>query len=143
MSAGKKGCAPPCRSSKDSSCNLTALAAQLRDLWRYYYQGSHALVYTVDSADCERLKSVGETLHYLLGQDELRGIPVLVLANKQDLPTAVPVTELAEKLGLHKIREHMWFIQTCCAVTGDGLYEGFDWLAGAVRRNRRSQLEAQ
>ena len=55
--------------------------------------------------------------------------PLLVLANKQDLPNAKPVSEITEALGLHKLRNRQWYIQATCAVTGDGLYEGLDWLS--------------
>ncbi len=32
--------------------------------------------------------------------------------------------EMTEKLGLHGLRHRQWYIQACCATTGDGLYEG-------------------
>ena len=31
---------------------------------------------------------------------------------------------MTEKLGLHGLRHRQWYIQACCATTGDGLYEG-------------------
>jgi len=33
------------------------------------------------------------------------------------------------RLGLSSIRNREWYIQGCCATTGDGLYEGLDWLS--------------
>jgi hypothetical protein len=48
----------------------------------------------------------------------------------QDLPKAMPTAEVAEKLGLHSLRGRVWHIQGTCATTGDGLYEGLDWLSG-------------
>ena len=38
------------------------------------------------------------------------------------------VAEVAEKLALHTIKGRDWNIQGCCALTGDGLYEGLEWL---------------
>ncbi|GBG16165.1 ADP-ribosylation factor, partial [Hondaea fermentalgiana] len=64
-------------------------------------------------------------------EDELRGAAVLVLANKQDLPHAMTAPELAVKLGLLSIRGHNWFIQSSCATSGDGLFEGLDWVGKA------------
>ena len=46
-----------------------------------------------------------------------------------DLPQAMAVGEMTEKLGLYEIRNRKWFIQSTCAATGDGLYEGLEWLA--------------
>ena len=50
----------------------------------------------------------------------------------QDLPRAMPTAEVAEKLGLHAMRGRVWHIQGTCATTGDGLYEGLDWLSGVL-----------
>ena len=40
--------------------------------------------------------------------------------------------DLTDKLGLHTIRGRQWYIQATCATTGDGLYEGLDWLSRNV-----------
>ena len=42
------------------------------------------------------------------------------------------VTEITEKLGLHTMKNREWFIQGTCALSGDGLYEGLDWLSKKV-----------
>ena len=44
------------------------------------------LVYIVDSNDKERLSEAKDELDGILNSDEMRGVPVVVLANKQDLP---------------------------------------------------------
>jgi len=58
---------------------------------------------------------------------------LLVFANKQDLPNAMSVAELTDKLGLHSLKRK-WFIQAACATTGDGLYEGLDWLSNSLSK---------
>ena len=40
----------------------------------------------VDSADRERMFEAREELFGILESDEMRGVPVVVVANKQDLP---------------------------------------------------------
>jgi GTPase SAR1 family protein len=45
------------------------------------------LIYIVDSNDRERLKEARDELHGILDSDEMRGVPVVVIANKQDLPS--------------------------------------------------------
>jgi len=59
---------------------------------------------------------------------------LLVFANKQDLPNSLTAAELAEKLGLLSLRNRKWFIQSACATTGDGIYEGLDWLTDALNK---------
>ena len=72
-------------------------------------------------------------MNAILASDELGMVPLLVLANKQDLPGALNASALTDKLGLNALRSRAWYIQACCAPTGDGLYEGLDWLTQAVK----------
>ena len=54
----------------------------LRPYWRCYYQDTNAVVFVVDSADRERLEFSKQELEIMLQEDELSGVPVLILANK-------------------------------------------------------------
>ena len=102
---------------------------KIRPLWRHYYQGTNGLIYVVDSNDRDRSEDAREELTKMLNEDEMRDAVVLVFANKQDLPNAMTAAEVTEKLGLQQMRNRQWFIQSACATTGDGLYEGLDWLS--------------
>merc|ERR1712107_386396 len=82
-----------------------------------------------------------EELSKMLNEDEMRDAVVLVFANKQDLPNAMPAAEVTEKLGLHNMRNRQWFIQSACATTGDGLYEGLDWLSRTL--DQRSEVRSR
>lgn len=62
-----------------------------------------------------------QELAELLDEEKLSGVPVLIFANKQDLLTAAPASEIAEGLNLHTIRDRMWQIQSCSALTGEGI----------------------
>ena len=70
----------------------------------------------------------------MLQEEELKEADLLVFANKQDLPHAMSAPELTEKLGLQKLTGRQWYIQACCATTGDGLYEGLDWLSDIMSK---------
>eukprot|EP00930_Biecheleria_cincta_P016595 TRINITY_DN1343_c0_g1_i10.p1 TRINITY_DN1343_c0_g1~~TRINITY_DN1343_c0_g1_i10.p1 ORF type:complete len:204 (+),score=47.78 TRINITY_DN1343_c0_g1_i10:69-614(+) len=102
---------------------------KIRPLWRHYYQGTQGLIFVVDSNDRDRIEDAREELNKMLNEDEMRDAVLLVFANKQDLPNAMPAAEVTEKLGLQTMRNRQWFIQSACATTGDGLYEGLDWLS--------------
>lgn len=86
----------------------------------------------MDSNDKGRVEDARSELHKMLAEDELRDAIVLVFANKQDLPHAMSAAEITDQLGLHTLRSRRWYIQACCATTGDGLYEGLDWLSNAM-----------
>mmetsp|Transcript_40178 Transcript_40178/g.87641 ORF Transcript_40178/g.87641 Transcript_40178/m.87641 type:complete len:174 (-) Transcript_40178:112-633(-) len=107
---------------------------KIRKLWRHYLQGTQGLIFVVDSADRERAADAKEELHKLLSEEEMRGAAVLVLANKQDLPNAMSAAEVAEKLGLNGLQNREWFIQSTTAVSGEGLYEGLDWMSRVLSK---------
>merc|ERR1711865_543330 len=110
---------------------------KIRPLWRHYYQGTNGLIYVVDSNDRDRVEDAREELTKMINEDEMRDAVVLVFADKQDLPNAMTAAEITEKLGLHNLRNRQWFIQSACATTGDGLYEGLDWLSRTLSSSKK------
>jgi len=110
---------------------------KIRPLWRHYYQNTQGVIFVVDSNDRDRVGEARDELHRMLNEDELREAILLVFANKQDLPGAMPTAEVSQKLGLNDMRNRPWFIQSACATTGDGLYEGLDWLSRTLASRRR------
>jgi ADP-ribosylation factor protein 1 len=72
----------------------------------------------------------------MLEEDEMGEAALLVIANKQDLPNAMGSSEVAEKLGLHALRRRQWSIQSACATSGEGLFEGLDWLSRTLSSSR-------
>mmetsp|Transcript_39240 Transcript_39240/g.57718 ORF Transcript_39240/g.57718 Transcript_39240/m.57718 type:complete len:179 (-) Transcript_39240:116-652(-) len=109
---------------------------KIRTLWRHYYQNTQGLIFVIDSNDSARFEDARQELQKMLTEDELSEAVLLVFANKQDLPKAKNPAEITEKLGLTSMRGREWFIQPCCATTGEGLYEGLDWLSVAMTKRR-------
>ena len=107
---------------------------KIRPLWRHYFQNTQGLIFVVDTNDRERIEEGAEELNKMLAEDELRDAALLVFGNKQDLPNAMSVAEVTDKLGLHTMRNRQWYIQGCCATSGDGLYEGLDWLSSTLSK---------
>merc|ERR1719221_1309512 len=68
---------------------------KIRPLWKHYYHGTNGLIFVVDSNDQERLEDAREELMRMLLEDEMRAAVLLVLANKQDLPNAMPAQDIA------------------------------------------------
>ncbi|CAK5262986.1 unnamed protein product [Mycena citricolor] len=107
---------------------------KIRPLWRHYFQNTQGIIFVVDSNDRERVSEAREELQRMLNEDELRDALLLVFANKQDLPNAMQASEITDKLGLHGLRQRTWYIQAACATSGDGLYEGLEWLSANIKR---------
>ncbi|KAJ9532128.1 hypothetical protein QJQ45_003850 [Haematococcus lacustris] len=107
---------------------------KIRPLWRHYFQNTQGLIFVVDSNDRDRVGEARDELMRMLNEDELRDACLLVFANKQDLPNAMNAAEITDKLGLHNLRGRNWYIQSTCATSGEGLYEGLDWLSANIAK---------
>ena len=107
----------------------------MRNMWHYYYEGGDAVIYVLDSSDTERIQLAKETLDAVVNHEAMKNVPVLVFANKMDIATLQP-REIVEKLGLHLMRRQ-WHLQPCCAINGDGLVQGFEWLRTQIKSGKK------
>ncbi|KAF2362644.1 Small GTP-binding protein domain [Trinorchestia longiramus] len=105
----------------------------LRSLWRHYYQNANAVIFVVDSSDTSRFSEAKKELHITLESDELRDVPVLVWANKQDMPGSVSADTLGQQLHLNALGTRPHRCQAATAITHDGLIEGLEWLAQNIK----------
>lgn len=86
----------------------------------------------VDSSDRDRIEDSKKELQQLLLEDELKGVTLLVFANKMDLPNAMTAADVSQGLGLTDIRNRQWAIFQSSAVQGVGITEGLDWLVSVL-----------
>jgi len=101
--------------------------AKIRPLWRHYLGSSHLVIWTVDASKPERFAESQRELHSIL-QSEQVPVPLLVFANKMDLGGTVDATRITQELQL-PLLNRVFHVQPCSAMTGDGLYEGLDWIS--------------
>ena len=111
---------------------------KIRPLWKHYFVGTHGLIFVVDSSDKHRFDEVREELTWILNSEELVGVPLVVLANKQDLPKASSTSEVATKLQLPSLKGRSWHVHGTSAVSGDGLYEAMDQMSQMVKDYQRT-----
>mmetsp|Transcript_123806 Transcript_123806/g.358104 ORF Transcript_123806/g.358104 Transcript_123806/m.358104 type:complete len:178 (-) Transcript_123806:63-596(-) len=104
----------------------------VRQIWRHYYPTTGGLIWVVDSGDRARVQEVHGNMRAMLNEEGLRGVPLLVFCNKQDLPDAMTADEVCGALALHDIDGRRWMVQSACATTGSGLEEGLHWLTCAA-----------
>jgi small GTP-binding protein len=107
---------------------------RIRNLWRHYFHNTQGLIFVIDSNDTNRIDESREVLFRLLDEDELRDSVLLIYANKQDLPDAIKPPDLADRLRINSITNRAWHVQGTCATTGNGLYEGLDWLGREISK---------
>ncbi|KAL7677084.1 hypothetical protein ACOME3_003331 [Neoechinorhynchus agilis] len=102
---------------------------RIRPLWRHYYDGVQGIIYVVDSIDHARMDLAKKELDHMLAEEKLSNAIVLVFCNKQDLPGALTPGAIVDQLGLNMNSRQKWHVVATVATTGQGLYEGLDWLS--------------
>jgi ADP-ribosylation factor-like protein 4 len=70
---------------------------------------------------------------------ENQGVPVVVLANKQDLPGAREPHEIEKLVGLTELAttHPLTCVVPACAITGEGLHEALDTLYQMILKRRK------
>ncbi|OBZ76266.1 ADP-ribosylation factor 3 [Grifola frondosa] len=109
--------------------------SSIRPYWRCYFPNTAAIIYVIDASDTARLPTARSELLTMLSEDELAGVPLLVFCNKQDVEGALPPEAISEQLGLAGgEKERQWSVRGSCAIKGEGLEDGMDWLVNAIQK---------
>lgn len=127
-------------SSRATSFQVWDVGGQdkLRPLWKSYTRRTDAMVFVVDSAEVERMDEARAELHKISRTSENVGVPVLVLANKQDLPEALSVPEVEKALALHELSPStLHHTQGCSALDGQGLQAGLEKLYEMILKRKK------
>ncbi|KAF7629908.1 hypothetical protein Mgra_00009097 [Meloidogyne graminicola] len=110
--------------------------SRYRNLWETQYKNIHGIIFVVDASDRLRIAVARDELWMLLDHKDLtyKKTPLLIFANKSDVRDSVPASEIHLNLGLDLIRNRNWHIVSTCALTGQGLDGGIDWLANNIKQ---------
>lgn len=99
---------------------------KMREHWKSFHQDAAAVVFVVDSSDTARMAEARRELENTLHSEQLRGRPLVLLANKQDVDGALTVTEITDRFHMKKLCPGRdWFVLPCSASTGFGVEEAF------------------
>lgn len=110
----------------------------LRTIWEKYYEEAHAIMYVIDTATASSFEDSKSALEKVIRHEHLRGAPLLIVANKQDLPGAIDEEELAKFL--HKeLDERPYTFQAVSAYDGRGIKSGIDWLVEQMEKSKRTE----
>lgn len=109
--------------------------SNMRPNWRYYLDDCQALVFVVDSSDRGRMAEAQKALRKVLSDEKLRGVPLMVLANKKDLPNSMTIREVSTHLDLPAYSDRRWEIQACSALKGLGLQQAFTSVHRLIRKS--------
>jgi len=111
----------------------------LRAIWEKYYEEAHAIMYVIDAATASSFEDAKSALDKVIRHEHLRGAPLLIVANKQDLPGVVNDEELAKFLNLKELDERPYMFQAVSAYDGRGIKSGIDWLVEQMEKCKRTE----
>ncbi|MBN1331057.1 MAG: GTP-binding protein [Candidatus Heimdallarchaeota archaeon] len=108
-----------------------------KTLWKKFVTKASIIVFVVDAADQKRFSLAKEVFYESLDNTELDA-PILFLANKSDKEEAASSVEVMEALELHKMTrgERPFNMFRCSALTGEGLFNAWDWLVDVVSKDK-------
>ena len=103
-------------------------------------------MFVVDSADKVRLKEAKKELLNINSEAGLENVPLLVLANKQDVEDCMSEEELSEALGLAAMPKQNMGMHACSAKAGVGVWEGIaklsELMAAGCEKDDKSESAA-
>ncbi|ELP88439.1 ADP-ribosylation factor, putative [Entamoeba invadens IP1] len=109
-------------------------APKFRGLWKSYYPNVKAIAYVFDACDTERYDDAKTALKNMINDGELKNMPFLIFINKSD-KQQVDSHEFLDKLELTEGQKNRCQAFSCSAFTGDGLFEGLDWLCYYLKKS--------
>jgi len=114
---------------------------RVRPLWRAYTRSADGIIFIVDSADVERLEEARVELSRTAKTPEAAGVPVLIIANKQDLLRARGPGDIEQALGLSELSvggSRLCSVAAACAITGEGLDVALEQLYNMIIQHRKT-----
>ncbi|XP_074648563.1 ADP-ribosylation factor-like protein 4C [Tubulanus polymorphus] len=112
---------------------------KLRPLWRSYTRSADGIVFVVDSVDVERMEEARLELIKTIRIPDNASVPVIIMANKQDLPGAQEPHEMEKIMALHELGPgHLWQIMPTCAINGEGLNEAMEVFYNMILKRRKA-----
>ncbi len=120
---------------------------KVRPLWRTYAKGAEGIMFVIDSADHDTLEESRMELSQLFMNPEMNALPILLLANKQDLPNALDLDYLykyfVNSFNDSNYSKRQVILRSTCAVTGDGLFEALDQLYEMIlKQNKKPKTKS-
>lgn len=108
---------------------------KIRPLIRHYFENTKGIIFVIDSQEsCSyRQSELKEELWRIFSEETLTGVPVLIYLNKSDVNQGLQPENITKKMKLNEVRYRQWFVQPCSAKSGQGLYDGLDWLLRAMK----------
>lgn len=109
----------------------------LRSLWYSYFSECHSVLLVLDSSEKHKIEEARDIFSVISNHEKIRGIPILILANKQDLDGSIAIEEIKMVFNnvTEKLKECKSHIIPASAINGTGVQEAIEWLKNQMEQN--------
>lgn len=104
-----------------------------RQTWRSYFPNTQGVIFVIDSNDLARMELAKEELLSVITEEDLKNVPLLVLANKQDLPETLSAEQVSDFLGTQYFKQPTKVFPASCMSIKDS-EDSLAWLVQVMSR---------
>ncbi len=105
-----------------------------REFWHHYYEGADGFAFFIDLS-WNNLEESARQLERMVGYKGVRKMPMLIVCNKKDA-ASVTVYEALRGHNMERYHDMRIKVVEACSLTGEGLFEGFQWLAREIIKDK-------
>jgi len=118
--------------------------SQARRMWKDYFPAVNGVIFLLDASDRSRFPEAQQELNGLLTDDQLSSVPVVILANKIDIPGAASEDEIRHHFSLYgmttgknnvpraELTGRPLELYMCSVLKRQGYGDGFRWIANYI-----------
>ena len=101
-----------------------------RPLWQQHSNGIHAIIFVIDSSDRVRFLTAAGELHAILDLPHVQNsqIPILILANKNDIEGSAPIDLIEHELRVSEFQNHPVLVKSVCSLYPNEIIQSLEWL---------------
>lgn len=122
----------------------------LRSMWSRYFKSCHGIIFIIDSTDTERFQECHDTLmeiahdkSWVDEENSTLNVPILMMANKQDLPQAVDLVALKTGVFILLVSELEATdlkLLPVSVLANQGIKESLEWLVTRLVYNKANKM---
>ncbi|KYR02740.1 ADP-ribosylation factor-related protein [Tieghemostelium lacteum] len=118
------------------------VGGNLKSTWIHHYEATDAIAFVMDATNRTNLKDIKFELDLMFKDKTLDGVPLLLIANKQDQSNPMKSEEIIRELQLNDIKDRDWHVQPCTAIQtvseGGGLHDALVYLSDIVEKKKKA-----
>ena len=105
-------------------------ANNYRPIWQQHVNNIDAIIFVLDSSDRVRFLTAAGELHSITDLPQIQNsrIPILILANKNDIEGSAPLDIIERDLRVSEFQNHPVLVKSVCSLYPNDIFQSIEWL---------------